>query len=84
MLKRIRYRVAKCKARQIYILASIKAQIIEYKGNSTFYLSCRIKPPFISSKIALSVIFLALRKGVKLAPLKGAISSTFKFSYTYT
>jgi hypothetical protein len=36
------------------------------------------------NKIALSIIFLALKKGAKLAPLKGVIFSTFKFSYTYT
>jgi hypothetical protein len=36
------------------------------------------------SKIALSIIFLASRRGAKLAPLKRAIFSTLIFNYTYT
>jgi hypothetical protein len=35
-------------------------------------------------EIVLSVIFLALGRGTKLAPLEGAVSGTLKFSYTYT
>jgi hypothetical protein len=36
------------------------------------------------SEIALSVIFLASGRGVKLAPLEGAVSGTLMFNYTYT
>jgi hypothetical protein len=80
----MRYRVIKYRAGQIYISAGVKARIIEYKGNGTFYLGCRIRPPFMPSEIVLSVIFLALGRGVKLAPLEGAVFSTFMFNYTYT
>jgi hypothetical protein len=57
---------------------------MEYKGNNTFHLSYRIKPPFMLNEITLSVIFLTSGKGAKLAPLKGVIFDTFIFNYTYT
>jgi hypothetical protein len=57
---------------------------MEYRGNGTFHSGCRIRPPFMPSEIALSVIFLAEGRGAKLAPLEGAVSGTLMFSYTYT
>jgi hypothetical protein len=79
----MRYRVAECRARQIYMLTGVKARIMEYKGNGTFHSSCRIRPPFMPSEIALSVIFLASGRGAKLVPLKGIVTGTLIFSYTY-
>ena len=63
--------------------AGVKARIMEYMSNGTFHSGCRIRFPFMSGEIVLSVIFLVSGRGAKLAPLEGTVSGTLKFSYTY-